>query len=72
MVITPLYTVENGIHHQQFQVGSYVYSAHTDFNIINGNRYLVTDTFGLDIEIVNEKGEKEIYTHEYFSMSKPK
>lgn len=71
MVITPLYTVEDGIYYQQFQVGSHVYSAHTDFNIITGNRYLITDTLGLDVEIVNEKGEKEVYSHEYFSISKP-
>lgn len=72
MIYTPLYEVKNGIYHQRFKVGlSYIYSLDTDFNIIKGNSYLVTDSIGLDVEIVNEKGEKEIYSHEYFSMTKP-
>lgn len=69
MITTPLFRIENGIYYQQFKVGSYVYSTVTDFNIIKKNRYIITDIIGSDIEIINENGEKEIYTHDYFSMT---
>lgn len=71
MTIIPLYEVKNGIHYPRFKKGSYVYAVDTEFGLIKGNRYLVTASVGMDIEIINEVCEKEIFSHENFSMTKP-
>lgn len=71
MIITPLWDIYNGIHHARFKVGSEVYSTESEFNLTEGRKYKITELVGADIEIINDLGEKEIYTTEYFSMTKP-
>ncbi|WAB25067.1 hypothetical protein M3_0116 [Lysinibacillus phage vB_LfM_LysYB1] len=72
MIVTPLWEVNGNVHLPRFKKNkSYVYATLTDFNIIKGERYLIVGTEGIDIEIVNEIGEREVYTTDYFSMTKP-
>lgn len=72
MIITPLWEVKQGVYCARFKVNkSYVYATATEHNLIEGERYLVVGTEGLYVAVVNETGETELYSDEWFSMTKP-
>lgn len=70
MAYTPLYKLEDGYYVTQFKKGDEVYAEVTDFNITKNKQYQILDFYGMDVEIVNDLGEQEWYTNEWFSMTK--
>lgn len=65
----PLFKEINGTQHQEFEVGDTVFANESDLDLTEDKGYVVEDFNGVYVQITNDKGVKDYYSCEHFSLS---
>ena len=67
--MTPLYREENGVLVFEASVKQEVYATDSEHSLTKNKAYIIEAIVWGEIVVVNDKGEKELYSPDWFSLS---